>query len=81
VANVIKLFTVVSYNFYSKLEQLPLAILSSLVYCLQVRPGAYPRVENQKGASLGQALALTANIRLSWKGLEGTNALAYYEKS
>jgi len=43
--------------------------------------GAYPRVEHLKGASFGQALALSTNIRLSWKGLLGTNALAYYEKS
>jgi len=45
-----------------------------------VRPEAYPRVEHLKGASLGYALALPANIRLGWKGLPGTNALAYYEK-
>jgi hypothetical protein len=29
----------------------------------------------------GRLLALLTNIRLSWKGLAGTNALAYYEKS
>ncbi len=34
-----------------------------------------------KGASLRYAPALPANIRLGWKGLPGTNALAYYEKS
>jgi len=34
-----------------------------------------------KGASLGQATALPANIRLGWKGLPGTNTLAYYIKS
>ncbi len=34
-----------------------------------------------KGASLTLALALPANIQLGWKGLPGTNALAYYEKS
>jgi hypothetical protein len=45
------------------------------------RPGAYPKVEHLKGASLRKALALFANIRLDWKGLPGTNALAYYEKS
>ncbi len=28
---------------------------------------------------LGYALALPANIKLSWKGLPGTNTLAYYE--
>jgi hypothetical protein len=46
-----------------------------------VRPGAYPRVEHLKGASLGWAPALLANIRLGWKGFPGTNTLAYYEKS
>ncbi len=30
-----------------------------------------------KGASLGQAPALPANIRLGWKGLPETNTLAY----
>jgi hypothetical protein len=42
---------------------------------------AYPRVELLKGASLGQAPALPANIRLGWKNLPGTNALAYYQNS
>jgi len=46
---------------------------------LWVRLGAYPRVENLNGASLGQALALSENIRLGWKGLPGTNTLAYYK--
>ncbi len=30
--------------------------------------------------SLPKALAFPANIRLGWKGLPGTNTLAYYEK-
>jgi hypothetical protein len=30
-----------------------LASLSSLVYCLWARPGAYSRVEHLKGVSLG----------------------------
>ncbi len=34
-------------------------------------------MENLKGASLVQALALLVNIRLGWKGLPGTNTLAY----
>jgi hypothetical protein len=38
-------------------------------------------VEHLKGASLGYDPALPVNIRLGWKGLSGTNALAYYEKS
>jgi hypothetical protein len=29
----------------------------------------------------GRLLALPTNIRLGWKSLPGTNALAYYEKS
>jgi hypothetical protein len=44
-----------------------------------VRPGAYPRVEHPKGASIGLPLALPANITLGWKGLPGTNTQAYYE--
>ncbi len=33
------------------------------------------------GASLyGRILASLTNFRLGWKGLPGTNALAYYEK-
>ncbi len=31
--------------------------------------------------ALRQALALTPNIKLVWKGLPGTNTLAYYEKA
>ncbi len=47
---------------------------------LWVRPGAHPRVETVKGASLGYALASSAHIRLGWESLPGTNTLAYYEK-
>ncbi len=50
-------------TFHDKLEHLSLASLSNLVECLWVRPGAYPRLEHRKGASLGKALALPANIR------------------
>ncbi len=46
---------------------------------VRVAPGAHPRVEHLKGASLGQAPALTTNITLGWKGLPGTNTLAYSE--
>jgi hypothetical protein len=48
---------------------------------LWVRPEAYFRETHLKGASLGQAPALLTNIRLGWKGLPGTNTLAYYEHS
>jgi hypothetical protein len=37
-------------------------------------------VEHPKGSSMGQAPVLPTNVILSWKGLPGTNALAYYEK-
>jgi hypothetical protein len=36
-------------------------------------------VEHLKGSSIGQAPVLPTSIRLSWKGLPGTNTLAYYE--
>jgi len=68
-------------NFRNKIEHLSLASFSSLVKCLWVKPRAYPRVEHLKVASLGQALALPANIRRNWKSLSGTNVLAYYENS
>jgi hypothetical protein len=42
-------------------------------------PGDQPKVEHLKGASLGYAPALSANIRLGLKGLPQTNTLAYYE--
>jgi hypothetical protein len=82
VDNPVALFTPVRFmDFRNKLEYLSLASLSRIVYCLWARPGAYSTVENMKGASLGKAPALPANIILGWKGLPRTNALAYYEKS
>jgi hypothetical protein len=44
--NYIKHFTAVIYVFFNKLKCLSLASLSSLVQCLRVRPGAYPRVHS-----------------------------------
>jgi len=43
------------------------------------RPGAYPRVDNIKVDSIGQALTLPANIRIGWKDLAETNIIAYYK--
>jgi len=60
-----------------KLECLSQAGLSSLVKCLWVRPSAHARVEHLKDASLSWAQALQANIAIVWKGLPGTNTLAY----
>jgi hypothetical protein len=42
------------------------------------RPGAYPRVDNIKVDSVGQALTLPANIRIGWKYLAETNIIDYY---
>jgi hypothetical protein len=68
-------------TFHYKLELLSLASLSSLVKCLQVRPEP-TQVKHLLGAPLQVRLqALSTNIRLGRKGLPGTNALAYYEKS
>jgi hypothetical protein len=54
------------------------ASLSIPVLCLWVRPGAYPRVEHLKGFLLGQAPDLLTIIVLGFKGLQGTEALAYF---
>jgi len=54
-------------------------MLSQTTLMLVGRPGAYPRLEHMKGASLGKATALPANIGLGWKDLPGTNTLALYE--
>jgi hypothetical protein len=67
-------------NFRNKLECLSLRSLSSLVYCLQAMPGAYPRLEHLEGSPLGQAPVLPTNIRLGWKGMPETNALANYKR-
>ncbi len=40
----------------------PLAGFPSLVYCLQVRLGAYRREEHLKGALMEETLALSANM-------------------
>jgi hypothetical protein len=37
-------------------------------------------MEYLKGASTGSAPTLLANMGLGWKGLPGTNTLAYYKK-
>ncbi len=44
------------------------------------RPGAYPSKHLSGAPLLGRLLAFLTNIRLCWKYLPGTNALAYYEK-
>ncbi len=67
--------------FPNKLECKSRTRFSSLVYCVWARPGAYYRVEHLKSSSMGQTFALPTNIRLGWKGLPETKALAYHECS
>jgi len=67
--------------FLNKLRCLSLVSLSSLVYCLWARQGAYPIAEHMKDSSVGLAPALPTNIKLGWKGLPGANTLAYYKNS
>ena len=43
------------------------------------KAGAYPSEQPFRCSTLGSAPALPANIRQGWKGLLGTNTLAYYE--
>ncbi len=50
-----------------------------IVFDPLIGPGAYPRVEHLKGASLGKYLALPTNIRLGWKGLPVRSTLGYYD--
>ncbi len=77
----IKLFTVVIYEclwrarvfVHDKFTQPSLK-------CLLVRPGAYPRMEHLRGASLGKAPALLTSSRLGWKGLPRTNSLNVIRK-
>jgi hypothetical protein len=78
-ANFINLFTDISYEFsyYAR------AFVPGKPFQTSVMLGkAYARVEHLKGTPLlGRLMALPTNTRLGWKGLPGTNALAYYEKS
>ncbi len=64
------------------LECLYLASLSNLVYCFCARPGAYLRVDHLTDF---QKCRLLLNQQIlesvGWKGLPGTNTLAYYEYS
>jgi hypothetical protein len=54
--------------------------VSSLVYSLRVRPEPIS-VEHLSGTPLfNRLMAVSANIRQGWKGLPGTNTLAYYKK-
>jgi hypothetical protein len=51
-------------------------------YCRKLRPEPTIYKMDLSGAPLkARLLASLTNIRLGWKGLLGTNALAYYEKS
>ncbi len=69
-----------SYECSFKLDRLSLASLFSLIKSFWVRPEA-TRVKYISRASLSDRFMplSTTNIRLGWKGLQGINALAYYD--
>ncbi len=75
--NIIKLFTAVIKKYFIKLECFPWSAFPTLL----VRSRAYPRKGLLSDAPLAEALALFGNIELGWKGLQGTNTLAYYKHS
>jgi len=77
-ANVIKLFTAVSYEFGDKLV-FSLESISSIGKCVHVRQEP-TQVKHLSGAPLkGRFLSLPSNNRLGWKGLPGANTLAHYK--
>ncbi len=80
-ANFIKLFTKQTTNFCNKLEFLSFASLSRIVLGLQVRQDPTQVKLLSVTPIKGRHLDLPINNRLGRKGLSGTNALAYYEKS
>jgi hypothetical protein len=66
-------------KFPYKLECLSLASFYSLVKCLSIRHGDYPRMEHLKSATrVGSSIS--SKHRLGWKSLPGTNTLANHEK-
>jgi hypothetical protein len=73
--NVVKLFTGVIYEE----PQLTGLFVPGTPFQLSIMfaAKAYPRVERLKGAPLGYA-PFTTNLRLGWRGMLETNALAYF---
>jgi hypothetical protein len=65
-------------NVPYKLEFLSLTGLRRPAYCLWERLATYVKVETLKGSSPGEAPALLPSSVLFWKGLQGTNTLAYF---
>jgi hypothetical protein len=77
--NVVKLFTALIYEE----PQLTGLFVTDTPFqpSIMFAAKAYPRVEHLKGAPLGYAPAFTTNLRLVWKGMPETNALAYFNHS
>jgi hypothetical protein len=67
--------------FPNQQERLSLASLSSQVYCLWSRPGAYPRAEHLKGSSIGVDSCFTNQHLAKLERLQEANTLAYHERS
>jgi hypothetical protein len=75
VANVIKVVSLSLTMRPNKLDNTPQAIHSSLINYLRKR--ACQILEHLKGVPFRKAPALLANNILGWKGLPGTNNIAY----
>jgi hypothetical protein len=65
----------------NKLECLPLANFSNLVFYLRITPEPTWVEHLSSSPFWGSFLALPASIRPVWKGLPGTKTLAYFASS
>ncbi len=65
----------------NRLEGLPLNTLSSQVFKFESKARANPMEVLSDASFLVKLLVLPANVRLGWKGLPGTNTLAFYENT
>jgi len=74
---VIKLFFFSPKDRPNKLEYLSLGKLFQLVTMFVVKAKCLLKRKNLKDVTLMYTLPLLSNIRLGWKGLPGTNTLAF----
>jgi hypothetical protein len=78
-ANVINLFTAVSYDFPKKVGAFVPGMPFQPSLMFAGKAGSYLSEVHFKCSTLwGRHLSSPTNIRLGWKGLPGTNTLAYY---
>jgi hypothetical protein len=66
-------------DFRNKLECLSMESFSNLVQCFLVKQELTLLKSFSSAQLKGRLLALHTKNRLDWKGLPGTNAVAYYD--